>query len=338
MNLTDTRYKNFALIQEMLQTPELMTHFDFRQTKKIAETIRDTGKLFLTGEGSGRIFPAKGFIDDVRKLRFDLNVATEGCYQAMDCDLSQWTVCVASNSGQTKETIALFSKLKKESHQKRIGITSNPDAKLVELSNDSIVLSCGKEKAVAATKSVVEQALVYRSILCNIADHAGLERIAQAAAFAETVLNAEYDSAWIEPLSRASMIYFAGRNNGVAEELTLKTNEITRKKSDFLEGTYLLHGVEEIMNPNEAIVLVDPFESEWNRIKEIFVEKIGMTVVAIASKPTIFPTIEIPTCNQYDSYLQLFAGWNLLVQIGVACGVNLDQPQRARKIGNAYEE
>lgn len=36
-------------------------------------------------------------------------------------------------------------------------------------------------------------------------------------------------------------IYFAGRNNGVAEELTLKANEIARKKSDFLEGTYIFH-------------------------------------------------------------------------------------------------
>jgi len=34
-------------------------------------------------------------------------------------------------------------------------------------------------------------------------------------------------------------------NNGVAEELALKTNEITRKKSAFLEGTFAVHGIEE---------------------------------------------------------------------------------------------
>ncbi|GHT40239.1 hypothetical protein FACS189443_0300 [Planctomycetales bacterium] len=34
----------------------------------------------------------------------------------------------------------------------------------------------------------------------------------------------------------------------------------------------------------------------------------------------------------------LIAGWNLLVQIGVACGVDLDKPKRARKIGNEYQE
>jgi glucosamine--fructose-6-phosphate aminotransferase (isomerizing) len=30
-------------------------------------------------------------------------------------------------------------------------------------------------------------------------------------------------------IANAGTIYFAGRNDGVAEELTLKTNEITRK-------------------------------------------------------------------------------------------------------------
>ena len=34
----------------------------------------------------------------------------------------------------------------------------------------------------------------------------------------------------------APTIYFAGYNDGVAEELTLKHHEITRKKSDFLEA------------------------------------------------------------------------------------------------------
>ena len=34
--------------------------------------------------------------------------------------------------------------------------------------------------------------------------------------------------------------------------------------------------------------------------------------------------------------LQLLAGWNILVQIGVALGINLDKAERARKIGNEF--
>ena len=76
------------------------------------------------------------------------------------------------------------------------------------------------------------------------------------------IMEEEYDAELIKKLADAPMIYFAGRNNGVAEELTLKTNEITRKKSDYLEGTYLLHGIEEVMYEGEACILIDPFPSE----------------------------------------------------------------------------
>ena len=51
----------------------------------------------------------------------------------------------------------------------------------------------------------------------------------------------------------------------------------------------------------------------------------------------ISAAIVLPTLVGYDPFLQLMAGWNLLVQIGVALGINLDKPQRARKIGNEFE-
>ena len=338
MNLTDPKYKDFAIVREMLQTSEMIANFDFSQTKNIAQVVKQTGRLFLTGEGSSRIFPAKSFLYGVHKRGLDLNVATEGSYQAGEYDLSNWAVIAASNSGQTKETIALYVKLIQEGHQKLFGVTANAGTKLIEKSNESIVLSCGKEKAVAATKSVVEQALVYRSILCNMIDCECPQNAPVAGEYAKKVLEAEYDQELIAKLAAAPVIYFAGRNDGVAEELTLKTNEITRKKSDFLEGTYILHGVEEIMNPNEVVVLVNPFESECDRIKELLVDGVKITVIAIAPKETVFPTIVIPQLQGYNGILQLLAGWNLLVQIGVACGVNLDKPQRARKIGNEFVE
>ena len=336
MNLTESKYNVFALVHEMFETPELVRRFDFGQTKNLAQTIQKTGKLFLSGEGSSRIFPAKNFIDQVRQSGLDLILATEGSRQAMEYNLSKWVVVASSNSGQTAETIDFLSKLRKEGHPQRFAVTANPQGKIIEFTNESIVLSCGKEEAVAATKSVVEQALVYQSLLCNMIDCSCPQSAKQAATFGKQILEVEHEPAMVAALAQAGTIYFAGRNNGVAEELTLKTNEITRKNSDFLEGTYLLHGAEEIMQPNDVIVLIDPFEAEWQRIKERYVDAINLTLIAIAPRETPFKTIVIPALKGYDTYLQLFAGWNLLVQIGVARNVNLDKPQRARKIGNEY--
>jgi len=337
MNLTDPKY-DFALVREMLETPTLIGRFNYAQTQNIVPKIKQTGKLFISGEGSSRIFPAKNFIDQVRQRGIDLTVATEGSRQAMDYDLSKWSVMAASNSGQTGETINLLVKLTQAGHKQRFAVTANPQGKILEFADDSFVLSCGKEDAVAATKSVVEQALIYHSLLCNMTDCECPKSLKQAETFGKQVLNAEYDPAQISALAGAGTIYWAGRNNGVAEELTLKTNEITRKKSDFLEGTYLLHGIEEVMQPNDVLVLIDPFEAEWDRIQLRYVDAINLKLIAIAPKPTPFDTIVLPTLSGFDSYLQLLAGWNLLVQVGIACGVNLDKPERARKIGNEYTE
>lgn len=336
MNLNDPKYKDFALVKEMLETADVVANFDFDQMKAVAEMVKKTGRIFLTGEGSSRIFPAKSFIYSAMRQGLALAAATDGCFQAAEYDLSNWVVCGASNSGQTKELISLFKALKEAGHKRLAGVTANAGTKIFDVSNETVLLSCGKEDAVAATKSVVEQALVYRSILANITGCGCAAAKKEAADKLRETMEAEYSAEIIEKVAAAPTIYFAGRNNGVAEELTLKTNEITRKKSDYLEGTYLLHGVEEVMRAGEACVLIDPFPSECQRIKELIQDGVGVNVVAISSEETIFPTIKLPKLCGYDLFFQLAAGWNLLVQTGVALGVNLDKPERARKIGNEF--
>ena len=127
-----------------------------------------------------------------------------------------------------------------------------------------------------------------------------------------------------------------GYNDGVAEELTLKTNEITRKKSDFLEGTYAVHGIEEVMDKNDIVFVIDPLEEEIEKFQEVLVKGVGLKVVAIADRDTPFTTIRIPSAGEMNPYVFLSAGWNLLVEIGLALGIDLDKPERARKVGNEF--
>ncbi|MBN1406994.1 MAG: hypothetical protein JW956_04360, partial [Calditrichaceae bacterium] len=135
---------------------------------------------------------------------------------------------------------------------------------------------------------------------------------------------------------KAPTIYFAGYNDGVAEELTLKTNEITRKKSDYLEGTYAVHGIEEVMDANDIVFVVDPIDEEIEKFQEVLVDGVGLKVVAISTKETPFNTIKVPNAGAMNPYIFLSAGWNLLVEIGLAAGIDLDKPERARKVGNEF--
>ena len=337
MNLHDRKYKDFALVREMLETPRLIGQFDFSASSAAAAAIRQSSKLFLTGEGSSRIFPAKNLISEVLRTGVPVTVATEGARQAHEYDLSQFAVFGVSNSGKTKELISLFTQLAQQGHQKRFGLSANSPTMLETVSNCCYTLRCGKEDAVAATKSVVEQALFYRSLITGWNSSHPLSATQQAAAAAaQQVLEAEIDRALIEKIAAAPALYLAGRNNGVAEEITLKTNEIAHKRSDYLEGTYAVHGVEEVMSAQDVVLVFDPFPAEIEKFKTTLVGGVGMTVIAIAAEDTILPTIRIPRVDDYWTVLQLLAGWNILVQVGVALGINLDKAQRARKIGNEF--
>lgn len=335
MNNTDTKYNRFALVREMLETAEVVRKFKPGCTSGMAEQSKGKKALFMTGEGSSRIFPAKRAQYASQKAGSPWPILTEGSTQAMEYRLNDFAVFGASNSGQTKEVVRLFQKLKNEGHDSYFSLTANPDTTLEKLALDAHVMNCGKEDAVAATKSVIEQGLFYDSLLRNMAADKmqGLDLLADQVS---SVLNMEIDPGLVELMKNADMLYFAGRNTGVAEELTLKTNEITRKKSDFLEGTYAVHGIEEVMDKKEVVIVVDPFETEEEKFRECLTEGVGMPVIALASRETSFPTIRIPDGGEYKEYVELAAGWNLLVEIGIALGIDLDKPVRARKVGNEY--
>lgn len=336
MNLNDPNYSQYALVQEMMQTIDVVKNFDPDRTKSVAEAIKYAGKLFLTGEGSSRIFPARNAIRKALTWGMDLSISTDGSRQAAQYDLSKFAVFCASNSGRTKEVVLLAKKLAATLNEKRFALTANNDTLLEKECIKTFVLNCGWEQAVAATKSVIEQALFYESILWHIREVDKTAECSELPELIEQALTSKIPGEIIKLAATAPTIYFAGYNDGVAEELTLKTNEITRKKSDFLEGTYAVHGIEEVMEKNDIVFVIDPIDEEIEKFREVLVRGVGLHVVAISDRDTPFTTIRVPEAGEMKPYVLLSAGWNLLVEIGLATGINLDKPERARKVGNEF--
>lgn len=337
MNGQQAPYSQFGLVQDMLQTPQVIRGFDPNVVRPLVEPIRAVNKLHFTGEGSSRLFPAKNAMAHSRRHGWRLNLHTDAGRQSQEYDLRDWAVLGASNSGRTAEVIRLFTALKDAGHDRRFSLTAMPQSTLEGLANQGFVLKCGKEGAVAATKSVIEQALFCQALVEAIAGQPILEKQLPVLGDAvQAALTTPIDRTIVDRLAKAGTIYFAGRNDGVAEELTLKTNEITRKRSDFLEGTYAVHGIEEIMNADDVVVWIDPYPESAQKFHDVLVKGVGMSVIAISSRPTMFPTISVPTVSDGNGFIQMAAGWNLLVEIGIALRIDVDKPTRARKVGNEF--
>jgi glucosamine--fructose-6-phosphate aminotransferase (isomerizing) len=97
-----------------------------------------------------------------------------------------------------------------------------------------------------------------------------------------------------------------------------------------------VHGIEEIMQADDVVVWIDPYEESEQKFHDVLVKGVGLTVIAISSRPTMFPTVTIPDAGDLAGFVQLAAGWNLLVEAGMALGIDVDKPQRARKVGNEF--
>lgn len=333
MNLKEEKYSKYYLVQEMMGTVDTVRKFNPACSQFVADAVAKTGRLMFSGEGSSRIMPSKNAGRKAKTWGLDINVQTEGSHQACEYDLRKFAVCLASNSGRTKETLMLANDLKAKGNELRFGLTANVDTPLEAACVKSHVLQCGWENAVAATKSVVEQAMFCESIIWNVAGKDMSKAIVGLPEKLEQALTLPVNPEIVEWVKGAKTIYFAGMNDGVAEELTLKTNEITRRKSDFLEGTYALHGIEEVMQEGDIVFVVQPIESEYEKYQTVF-NNAGVHVVAIDTKPTPFTTIVVPEAGEMQPYVYLCAGWNILVEVGISDGINLDKPQRARKVGN----
>jgi glucosamine--fructose-6-phosphate aminotransferase (isomerizing) len=319
----------------MLDTPRVIRAMP---TDGIREMSPPGDAVCLTGEGSSRIFPAGRLVHAARRHGYRRTVFAESAYDAAAFDLSGADVHVASNSGKTAECVHLIRRLRESGGSSRIfGIAGGSETPVASESDEAYILTCGVEKAVAATKSVVEQALYYDIYFRR---HEGARPIDldDLAANFEAVLAAAVPAEMTAAIAAAPVIYFAGRNDGVAEELTLKANEIVRARSDFLPGTYAVHGVEEVMDPRDVVIWVDPPAEYEGKFREVLSEGVGLSVFAVSSRRTSFPTVVVPKAADDDAaaYLYLAAGWSMLVEAGIAAGLDMDNPERARKVGNEY--
>ena len=165
MNMDDPRYARFALAKEMTEVVDVLRTIDTARTAPAAERIRSAGRLFLAGEGSSRIFPAKNAIRKALQWNLPLHIATDGARQALEYDLSGFAVFCASNSGRTQEVVALARKLTAAGNQDVYGLSANDNTVLESSCRETFVLTCGWEAAVAATKSVIEQAVFYETLI-----------------------------------------------------------------------------------------------------------------------------------------------------------------------------
>ncbi|MBI1974222.1 SIS domain-containing protein [Candidatus Micrarchaeota archaeon] len=328
----------FDTEKDMLETPQIIRDFDWNSTKEIARKCKNK-TTFITGLGSSYMFPVCNARR--RALRYGVsNVITGWSTDLMDVkDFSGSVVLIASFSGRTKEAV-LLARHAKSSGARIVGVTAVMDSFLAKESDDIIKLNCDHERGVAATKSAVETALVFDSFVSNMADIKIGNRLPKLADCFESNLNMGVDNKVAKSVAGANRVILAGSDFGVGNELSLKVQEATAIKSQFLPGNLLIHGYEETVSADDVVLIIDS-PAMRRDLSDYYrkLPKTGCTTFLLTSeKPEYFPAISFQSQDGFAGYCQLSAGWGLLRHAARAKGVDMDHPKRAVKVGNPLRE
>lgn len=328
--------------KEMFEAKKVCLNFDFNITKNIAKKIGNK-RIIFTGMGSSLLFPGKQAKNGA--LKFNISNRIEA-YFASDLfqyeDFSDTFVFLCSNSGKTKEVIMLLEHIKKR-NGKCIAITAVKDSFLAQKCDETIFLTCGFEKGVAATKSVIEQGLIYDSLIFHLAKNQGKKvdfnflrkELNEAAKFIEENISLEIKNDLLGVLTTSSNYYLVGLDNGVGEEIALKSHEIARKLAIFYPDTHISHGVAESIKKGCLIVLqpsiFDPLFMDFDK----FSRKIDSQLIRVDNK-SLDHGIKIKINKTFSNYCLLAGGWGLLRNVANKLSLDIDHPEKISKVGNLY--
>jgi glutamine---fructose-6-phosphate transaminase (isomerizing) len=334
MNKHDSKYRDFHLVNEMFGAVDLIRNFDSAMIDRLLAIARPCSKWLITGEGSSRIFPGKNVLHHRNLLGLGPEISVQDATLSKNYPLAVSAVFGASNSGRTKELVSLFQQLKNDNHEHLLAISANRNSPLESLAAQMLYLDFCPEKAVAATYSVVAQALVYDALLLKPLNR--MFDLDQLSHLVNEALSVAISDDVVDAFVHARTIYVVGNDTGVAEELALKSVETIRKPSFYLQGTFLLHGIEEVITSDDVLLIFDDLKDDVTKIAEVYAQGIGAKVILIGQSHALCHSVLLPKIDHpfFDGYVKLALGWNILASAGIALGVNLDSPLRARKIGN----
>ncbi len=330
--------------KEMGMAIEEFMKFDDGKARQISELKKSwsVAPIYLIGKGSSQIFPATQAKNRAKLLlpHHRIEVERPELAHGKYFRYGSFTF-LCSNSGDTIEIMQLAYELANRDVQ-FYGITAEKESPLAEICQDRVYfLQQPPEKATAATKSVIEQALFYDAFMHHLSHDkfylgAGKELTKRVAEQMQANLGIEVPQHMLEKIVHAKMIYWIDHNTGVCEELALKTKEIAGMPSQYIAGTDILDGhaaaikKDEETKKTDVIIVGSQYSpKDINNLKAMADSR--EADIFSLEKQRGFKSLGAHTTKGYEGYSRITAGWKLLLDVAKANGKDPDEAQHIQK-------
>jgi glucosamine--fructose-6-phosphate aminotransferase (isomerizing) len=306
-----------------------------------ATTIRMVGHGSSDNAASYGVY-AFGLLPRWTALRDSI---TLGVYYESDLDLSGSAVLGLSQSGQTPDVIAYVERARTRGAF-TIAVTNDPDSALAQVAEAVLPLEAGPERAIAATKTYLNQVAALALLAAAAAGTA--DRMASDLRLVAEQLDALISTVQPRIGAVANAFAYVGRmfviGRGVefatAREIALKLLETCRIAADSVTATDLAHGPMAALDPLYPVWAIASRDKALPAVLEAAsrVQAVGATLIAsgtaaeeIAGADYVLPVPEPPS-PLLAPLLSVVPGQLFAWAVALAKGLDPDHPAGLSKI------
>lgn len=322
--------------QEIEDQCQLNIHNDELTNRPDLIVIFGCGSSYYAGL-LGRIF-----FESILGIKCDVEYAADLQYHNLDLYPKNTLFIGISQSGETADTIKVLERLK---NKQTLIITNNRYSQAALLSNKTVLLNCGAETAVAATKSFTASVLA----LLRLATSIEVEDLVELRQSIKQVLDGWDQYMYIaDIISRYNHVLFLARhiNFPIALESALKLKEVSYLHAEAIISSEIKHGPLALIDDKTLCIFIVGGENKggqdkvFNNIQEVLARK-GRVLVITNDK--WYDSVKLATSTEVEiiivptvlSVLQpiLFAvvGQLLAYYVGLIRGINVNHPRNLAK-------
>ena len=279
-------------------------------SKSSAIISKALSNIYITGSGtsyhSGLL--AKHLLAKYAKIKSEVIVSSEFHYISDTLEPNSAIIAI-SQSGETADVIHPIKKVK-DHGIKVLSIINIPTSSLARLSDSAIVLNCGPEIGVAATKSFIGQLMVIYNIVNLLSDNQlyadKLNQKKLIEIMEKTLkLDNKIKSLVSELDSEIKDIYILGRSihYPIALEGSLKIKELAYIHAEGIAAGELKHGPLALIDSKSLVIVINPIDETYQDVISSAneIKSRGAKIIGISNKnnDVYDHYIEIPECLNY---------------------------------------
>lgn len=336
---------DYYLMKEIFEQPEVIeriANYDKKEIEVAAKLINDAWGVYLTACGTAAHASLAGqyLLGRIAKKHVNFSYASE--FSAVEDFLTTGgLVIAASQSGETMDLLeAVRYAINKGT--KVLSFVNVPKSSLARISDSSLLLKGGPERAVLSTKAYIAKVSIFLLISYEIAGkfEEGVKILKAASKKISELLKSGVDKKIKKLASKLvnnEHIYIIGRgaNYPTALEGALKIKEASYIHAEGFAGGELKHGVIALIEKGTpCIAIVANDETEESILSNAMeLKSRGAYVIGIAPRnnPVFDFHIKVPSIKEVSQLVNIVPMQLLAYHLTTLKGLNPDKPRNLAK-------